>query len=318
MRPNLSHFALQLSAIIGLTTVSIAQTEERSELAVAPAPPSVVVSSDSKADSKPLSNSSPGILKKFEDWIRSTENLLEEFGTSAERKLAEIAKTKKQRLEAKGQMRSQAPSPETAPSILAIAPPAPTAALEPPTSPSAEISNAESFAPIAGDPVGETIPIPVLGTGTPEWVKNGLVLGDDHSLAISSTLMPELEQCREDLKSRMMSEVLMYLNKHVLEYSDMVKLPELTQEYVEKYWVKQGQVFDNIQDRPSGTYHQLWIGLHISSEQLAKVREWEKQGVREQRMKKAGVFGGIGVFAVALLSGAVGLLARREKAKLKG
>ena len=114
-----------------------------------------------------------------------------------------------------------------------------------------------------------------------------------------------------------MSDVQAYLDKHVLEFVAADHLPELTQEYIEKYWVKKGQEFDNIQDRPSGMYHQLWIGLHISSEQLSKVRKWEKQSVRVQRTKKVGVLSGIGVFAITLLSGAIGVLASREKAKLK-
>ena len=168
------------------------------------------------------------------------------------------------------------------------------------------------------DWVGETAPLPVLNDSTPEWVKNGLVLGDEHSLAISSTFLSDLDQCREDLKATMMSDVQAYLDKHVLKFAAADQLAELTQEYVEKYWVKKGQEFDNIQDRPSGMYHQLWIGLHISSEQLAKVRKWEAQSVREQRTKKVGVLGGISVVVITLLSGAVGVLARREKAKLKG
>jgi len=103
-----------------------------------------------------------------------------------------------------------------------------------------------------------------------------------------------------------------------LENSSSHSLPELTQEYVEKYWVNSNQSFDNVQDRPSGTYHQLWLGLHISSDQLKMVREWEKHLIRDRRTKQAGILGGIGVGAITILSGLVGLMARREKAKLKG
>ncbi|MEI7458974.1 MAG: hypothetical protein WCK15_06170 [Pirellula sp.] len=157
----------------------------------------------------------------------------------------------------------------------------------------------------------------VLNDDTPEWVKNGIVLGEDHSLAISSSLLPDLEQCREDLKTSMMRDVQAYLNNHVLENASALLLPQLTQEYVDKYWVVASQTFDNVQDRPSGTYHQLWIGLHISADQLKKVREWERHRVRESRTKQVGVLGGAGVAAITILSGFVGVLARREKAKLK-
>jgi len=318
MRSNFSHFALHLTAIVGLTAVALAQTDDPPEQIRVPEPTVIVVHSD--LEGQTLSNASPGMLKKLEDWVGLTDIRLEELTSKAEKLLTEIAKMKKLRSEATGVSQTQAPATPLAASDVPSAPTPPTAPTAPPAAPAvvqAEIGNTESFDSLPGEPVGDTAPLPVLGRTTPDWVKKGLVLGNEHSLAISSTLMPELEECREDLKTRMMSEVRMYLNKHVLEYSDATKLPELTQEYVEKYWVKKGQEFDNVQDRPSGTYHQLWIGLHISSEQLAKIREWEKHNVRELRVKKVGIFSGLGVFAVALLSGAVGLLARREKAKLK-
>ena len=330
MRSNLSHFGLQLTAIVGLTAVALAQTEPAEQVVVQD-PQAVELHLDLESANRTVEDASPGMLKKLEDWVGLTDSRLEDLAAKAEKILTEIARMKKLRSEATNVVQAQAPA---SPSVVAESPsnPSPPEVSTPPEAPSppqasslrqtpsppqAEIGNTESFDSLSGETVGETEPVPVLGSGTPDWVKKGLVLGDEHSLAISSTLMPDLEECRDDLKSRMMSEVRLYLNKHVLEFTDAIKLPELTQEYVEKYWVKKGQEFDNIQDRPSGTYHQLWIGLHISSEQLTKIREWEKQSVRELRMKKAGVFGGIGVFAVTLLSGAVGLLARREKAKLK-
>ena len=326
MRSNLSHFGLQLTAIVGLTAVAIAQTEDPPEPIGVPEPTVIVVQSDSELEGPTLSNASPGMLKKLEDWIGLTDVRLEELASKAEKILTEIAKMKKLRTEATSVLQTQVPatppaagdSPSvTTPPATPSSPPAAPSPAAPSPAAQAEIGKTESFDSLPIDTVGETAPLPVLGSKTPDWVKKGLVLGDEHSLAISSTLMPELDECREDLKTRMMSEVRMYLNKHVLEYCDARELPELTKEYVEKYWVKKGQEFDNVQDRPSGTYHQLWIGLHISSEQLTKIREWEKHNVRELRMKKVGVFGGLGVFAVMLLSGAVGLLARREKAKLK-
>jgi hypothetical protein len=195
---------------------------------------------------------------------------------------------------------------------------------QPPDSTQAEILSNDALESVAGAAdLGESVNSQelnskkVLNDDTPEWVKNGIVLGEDHSLAISSSLLPELEQCREDLKVSMMRDVQAYLNNHVLENASAYMLPQLTQEYVEKYWVVPSQTFDNVQDRPSGTYHQLWIGLHISADQLKKVREWERHRVRESRTKQVGVLGGAGVAAITILSGLVGVLARREKAKLK-
>ena len=157
----------------------------------------------------------------------------------------------------------------------------------------------------------------ILNENTPDWVKEGLVLGEDHRLAVSSSLFPDREQCVGDLKSRLMNEVRSYLDKHVLELTNASQLPELTEEYVESNWLVANREFDNVQDRPSGTYHQLWKELRISSEQLEVVRGWERSRVREIRTKQAGVLGGLGIAAITLFSGMIGVLARREKAKLK-
>jgi len=304
MRFTLTTLSLQLAAIVGLAALAIAQTDEPSETQ------ENFVKQEVEVVARGSSTSSPSILKKFEDWVGLTDSRLEDLAAMAERLQAEIAKMKTQHSEASNAVPKSNP-------VLPAPPEAPSPS-ETPLVVKAEIDSSESFDSVAGDDLGETVPLPILNGSTPDWVKKGLVSGDEHSFAISSTLLPDLDQCREDLRSRMMSDVQVYLDKHVLEFTSSTKLPELTQEYVEKYWVKKGQEFDNIQDRPSGTYHQLWIGLHLSSEQLTKIREWEKQSVREQRTKKAGILGGFGVFAITILSGAVGLLARREKAKLKG
>lgn len=159
--------------------------------------------------------------------------------------------------------------------------------------------------------------IKILNENTPDWVKEGLVLGEDHRLAVSSSLFPDREQCVGDLKSRLMNEVRSYLDKHVLELTNASQLPELTEEYVESNWLVANREFDNVQDRPSGTYHQLWKELRISSEQLEVVRGWERTRVRETRTKQVGVLGGLGIAAITMFSGLIGVLARREKAKLK-
>jgi len=157
----------------------------------------------------------------------------------------------------------------------------------------------------------------ILNENTPDWVKEGLVLGEDHRLAVSSSLFPDREQCVGDLKSRLMSEVRSYLDKHVLELTNASQLPELTEQYVESNWLVANREFDNVQDRPSGTYHQLWKELRISSEQLEVVRGWERSRLREIRTKQVGVLGGLGIAAITMFSGLIGVLARQEKAKLK-
>jgi hypothetical protein len=332
MRTTISIVILQLTAMVGLAAVAVAQSEET------PTPPTPVLEQydvvkqaiDAKVDSDAKQeveaaqrgNAISLLYKRLEDAysaIKKIESEIEKIDVSHIEALKAAAN-------ASPLVRAMPKSPQEPPDTSIPSPPAAPTIPNIPAPAKAEVDGSESFETVAGDissavEVGkyiESMPIPVLNGSTPEWVKNGLVLGEDLSFAISSTYMTDLEQCRDDLKSRMMSEVREYLDKNVLQIAQAYSLPELTQEYVEKYWVKKGQVFENIQDRPAGTFHQLWIGLHISSEQLSKIREWEKQTVREQRTKRVGIFGGVGVCAITLLSGAVGLLARREKAKLKG
>ena len=332
MRTTLSIVILQLTTMFGLAAMAVAQSEETST------PPTPLVeqqdgakqAEDAKVDGDAKQE---GEAARRVNTISLLYKRLEDAYSAIKKIESEIEKIDVRHIEALKATANASPlvsaspkSPQEPPVISIPSAPETPAIPSIPAPAKAEVDGSESFDTVAGDTpstdeVGkyiDTMPIPVLNGSTPEWVKNGLVLGEDLSFAISSTFMADLEQCREDLKSRMMSDVRDYLDKNVLQIAQAYSLPELTQEYVEKYWVKKGQVFDNIQDRPAGSYHQLWIGLHISSEQLAKIREWEKQTVREQRTRKVGVFGGVGVCAITLLSGAVGLLARREKAKLKG
>ena len=273
MRTTISFVVLQLACIVGLTMIATAQSDGPST------PPEASVRANGSTQSS--------ILKKLEDLVGLTDSRLEELAAKTERLMAEIVKMKSQNSDVKRVIpatmfdaKNMSNSKQLVQDEPATpAPPVPPAFADVPSITRAEIGSNESFDSVGGDLIGSDSigdTAPVLNGSTPEWVKNGLVLGDEHSLAISSTLLPDLDQCREDLKSRLMLDVRTYLDKHVLEFSQASKLPELTQEYVEKYWVKKGQEFDNLQDRPSGTYHQLWIGLHISSEQLLKIREWEK------------------------------------------
>jgi len=331
MRTTLSILILQLTAMVSLAAIAVAQSEDTS----IPRAPVLQQEEDAKRIEDPIvardTKQDGEVVRTGNTSLSALLKRLDDVYSLAEKLKLEIEKIDMRHKNATSMAPAGLPlvdDPQKSPLALPdTANPSPPEAPAPtlPAPAKAEVDSSESFDSVAGDTTSmdatgdylDTIPIPVLNGSTPDWVKNGLVMGEDHSFAISSTLMPDLEQCREDLKSRMMSDVRVYLDKHVLQFSEAYRLPELTQEYVEKYWVKKGQVFDNIQDRPSGSYHQLWIGLHISSEQLSKIREWEKQTVREQRTRKVGIFGGVGVFVITLLSGAVGLLARREKAKLK-
>ena len=308
MRKPQSRFVTIMSVYLLLGAIAVAQTDE-------PTNEVVVLNQGKDGVGQNSSVDSTSFFRKMEDLFGQRLVDLSQELSKVEARIEAAAK--------KIQNAASAQEPEPAAEPHQIAPPAHPATPQPArTIVEAERVTNDSFGLIVGDGMDsqEAAAMPFLNESTPEWVKNGLKNGqlfdNERNFVISSTLLPDLEQCNEDLKSRMMVEVRAYLKKNVLEHEN-VKLPELTQEYIEKYWVVRGQVFDNVQDRPSGSYHQVWIGLHISSEQLAKIKDWEKRSERDIRTKKAGVAGGISVFAITLLSGAVGLLARREKAKLK-
>ena len=110
MRSNLLHFGLQLTAIVGLTAVAIAQTEDPPEPIGVPEPTVIVVQSDSELEGSTLSNASPGMLKKLEDWIGLTDVRMEELASKAEKILTEIAKLKKLRSEATSVLQTQVPA----------------------------------------------------------------------------------------------------------------------------------------------------------------------------------------------------------------
>lgn len=316
MRKPRSCLVTKGTVFLLLSVVALAQTGESAQ------DPAAESNQENEVAVKALE--SAGFFQKLGNFVDLSKRL-EDLSKVAERLEAiedKISKMKPTTPQLPPQLSS--PASSTPQQVAPPAVPAAPAYSKPAQSnTTAERVSNDSFGLVSGDGVGDDndVPMPFLNDNTPEWVKSGLrngqSTGDDRSFVISSSLLPDLEQCNDDLKSRMMSEIRVYLKKNVLEYED-AKLPQLTQEYVEKYWLKRDQLFDNVQDRPSGTYHQLWLGLRISSEQLAKVRGWEKQSERDLRIKKAGVVGGLGVFAITLLSGAVGLLARREKAKLKG
>ncbi len=306
MRTFPTRILKKLSAFLVLSAVAIAQSQD----------PVVVTVTDDNQETK-VEIKSPGsesFFHKIGGYV-DLNKMLEDLPKVRERLEAMEAKISKlQRTATQGRNVSEsAPGPVENP--VPPVPPEPAR-----SSVTAERVNVESFGLLptesartregtrtnAGMQTDEEVPMPFLNENTPEWVKSGLRNGganaEERSFVISSSLLPDLEQCSEDLKSRMMAEVRAYLKKNVLEF-ESAKLPQLTQEYIEKYWVKREQFFDNVQDRPSGTYHQLWMGLHISSEQLAKIRGWEKQSERDVRIKKAGTVGGAGILAITLLSG---------------
>lgn len=152
----------------------------------------------------------------------------------------------------------------------------------------------------------------------PDWVRREAELDGEHVFTIWTTESPELQRCREEFDAILLPQVQKHLDEKVLRHVQAKNLPELTKEYVEKYWLVDGKEFDDVSERPTGEHHRLWKQIHITQSQLEKVRDWENRIVVSQRTKHVGFAGAATLAGMTLLSGMIGLLARREQAKLKG
>jgi hypothetical protein len=161
---------------------------------------------------------------------------------------------------------------------------------------------------------------PLLNENAPAWIRDGLSKeGDELRFPIATSLHSDVEECRNELDSVLISEVRDYLEKNVLiEGVSAGDMAGLTTEYIKKKLLVPEREYVNIVDRPSGSYHQLWRQIFISKSELAVIRGWEKNREVLERTKQVGLMGGSALLGMTLLSGMVGLLARREKAKLKG
>ena len=185
---------------------------------------------------------------------------------------------------------------------------------------STEKKSADSKSPtLAADALAESSN-PLLNENAPAWIRDGLSKeGDELRFPIATSLHSDVEECRNELDNVLLSEVRDYLEKNVL-LDDVTAsdLAGLTTEYIKKKLLVPEREYVNIVDRPSGSYHQLWRQIFISKSELAVIRGWEKNREVLERTKQVGVVGGSALLGMTLLSGMVGLLARREKAKLKG
>lgn len=194
-----------------------------------------------------------------------------------------------------------------------------TTSESPATTGEAEVVSDSSIATIDnGNTLGTDDTQPVLGKDTPEWITKGLVLGESLRTPLASSLFLTVEECRKDLESRIFEEAKAKVATYALRWSVSIDdIPEITREYVLENWVTKNREFDNVQVRPSGTYHQLWCELNLSQEEIKKVQDWARPILAEHRTKEAGAFAAFAIVTMGFVSGLVGLLAGREKAKLK-
>ncbi|XZE43643.1 hypothetical protein SH467x_003209 [Pirellulaceae bacterium SH467] len=157
----------------------------------------------------------------------------------------------------------------------------------------------------------------ILPVDAPDWVRAPQITEGELRFAIPTATAEDLEQCYEEFESQLLSEVQRALDAHVLRYTSASQLDPLTKKYIEDHWLVQNCEYDQVIELPSGTYHQLWKQIYISKDQIAVIRSWEERALLSERIVKVGALGGVSIGGMLLLSGMVGVLARRESRKLK-
>jgi len=156
---------------------------------------------------------------------------------------------------------------------------------------------------------------PILGEGVPDWIRQPITSESRILLPIESSMHSTIEECQEDLNGKLVDEAKRLLDMHVLQRVNADSIPELTPEFIREKLINREGEFDNFQERPSGTFHQLWVRMDIDEKELAQIRDWERTVVTQKRVTTlGGVAGGV-LGALAGISGVVGLLSRREKNK---
>jgi hypothetical protein len=152
-----------------------------------------------------------------------------------------------------------------------------------------------------------------LSERAPSWIRDRIVSDEVVRLPIESSLFLTPEECRDDLDERLVEIVHAAIREHVLTSPELVKLSNLTKEYIQNHLIRPGVEFDNVMERPSGVYHQLWKLIQIGPEQLAEIKSWERREISHGRIQELGAGA---IAALTLLSGisaGVHLLAKREQ-----
>jgi len=152
---------------------------------------------------------------------------------------------------------------------------------------------------------------PLVGDNAPSWVRERIVSKTRLRVPIASSLFETLDECRKDIDQRLLEEVRNILVQNGFgELSTTWPEGTLTESYVREHFLADSE-FDNVQERPSGTYHQLWILLDIDETQLSYLKHWERQFVSEERAMIV-EFTLIGIVAtLASFSAIVGFIAHR-------
>lgn len=195
-------------------------------------------------------------------------------------------------------------------------PPAPAAPAPPEPAPSLPASLDAEVPVVDGASLGLAQDLPILGSGTPEWIRERIIREDQIQLPIESSMFSSLQECREELDAKLEREVYRALNAHALHHATAESIPELTSTYIREHLITPDLEFDNFQERPSGTFHQLWVRLDVDAKELTQIHEWERAIVTQDRVWTLSGLAGAVFGTLAGLSGVVSFAAKRERERL--
>jgi hypothetical protein len=158
----------------------------------------------------------------------------------------------------------------------------------------------------------------------PEWYKEGVggfpSKDGEQSFLVYSIPCPSAEESQLELKEKLVSEVMAHIDEHILKHVAASDIPGLTKSYVEKNILPthSDRIYSKSIQKAGGPMYTGVRQVTIDKREVDRITAWESQFIVSKRSKEVGLFGGIGLAGMTVLSGLIGLLARREKAKLKG
>lgn len=133
-------------------------------------------------------------------------------------------------------------------------------------------------------PIASGIDLPVLGDGTPAWIRQRLISDNRVQVPIESSMHGTLEECREELAAKLPGEVKKIIDEYVLKNVSANSIPNLTPQYIKDMLIDDAVEFDNYQERPSGNFHQLWVRLDIDKDEIHQIRDWEREATTTSRV----------------------------------
>lgn len=153
----------------------------------------------------------------------------------------------------------------------------------------------------------------LLSDHAPSWVRERFLSDEVVRFPIESSLFPTLDDCRNDLDERLVEIVHAAIREHVLTSPEVIKLPNLTKEYIQNDLIRPGVEFDNVMERSSGVYHQLWKLIQIGPEQIAEIKSWERREISNSRIQDLGAGSIVALTLLSGFSGGVHFFAKREQ-----